>query len=180
MILNDIEIIKRVEEGDLNIDPFERNNVEPSSLDIRVSNDFVEFPRNKIVDPPSENEDLGEEIKIKDEDFYILEPKQYVLGTTVENFEIPDDLVAVVHGRSSWGRLGLVPHIEAGYIDPGFKGEITLEIANLSENKIKIPINSRIGQIVFHRMSSDCEEAYNGKYQSQEGASQTKISRDYL
>lgn len=174
MILSDKTLTKMLEEKTLVIEPIEKEQIQPASIDIRLGNTFsvVEDTSTGIVN-------LENEIKYKTitSDSYILLPNQFVLATTMEYFELPDDLTAFVEGRSSLGRMGLFIQ-NAGWVDPGFKGEITLELYNTNRCAIELKSGRRVGQLVFAKMDETALNAYNGKYQGQRGATGSRVFMD--
>ena len=174
MILSDKTILEMIEEGTLKISPIEEGQVQPASVDIRLGNTF-----SIVKDSPSGIITLENEIKYKTitTDTYILLPNQFVLATTMEYFDLPNDLTAFVEGRSSLGRMGLFIQ-NAGWVDPGFKGEITLELYNANRCAIELKAGRRVGQLVFAKMDSEALNPYNGKYQGQTGATGSRVFMD--
>lgn len=174
MILSDKTILEMIEEGTLKISPLEEGQVQPASVDIRLGNTF-----SIVEDSPSGIITLENEIKYKTitTDTYILLPNQFVLATTMEYFDLPNDLTAFVEGRSSLGRMGLFIQ-NAGWVDPGFKGEITLELYNANRCAIELKAGRRVGQLVFAKMDSEALNPYNGKYQGQTGATGSRVFMD--
>lgn len=174
MILSDKTILKMMEEGTLKISPIEEGQVQPASVDIRLGNTF-----SIVEDSPSGIITLENEIKYKTitTDTYILLPNQFVLATTMEYFDLPNDLTAFVEGRSSLGRMGLFIQ-NAGWVDPGFKGEITLELYNANRCAIELKAGRRVGQLVFAKMDNEALNPYNGKYQGQTGATGSRVFMD--
>ncbi len=174
MILSDKTILKMMDEGTLKISPLEEGQVQPASVDIRLGNTF-----SIVEDSPSGIITLENEIKYKTitTDTYILLPNQFVLATTMEYFDLPNDLTAFVEGRSSLGRMGLFIQ-NAGWVDPGFKGEITLELYNANRCAIELKAGRRVGQLVFAKMDSEALNPYNGKYQGQTGATGSRVFMD--
>lgn len=174
MILSDKTLLKMLEEKSLIIEPLEKTQVQPASVDIRLGNTFsiVEDSSTGIIN-------LENEIKYKTitSDNYILLPNQFVLATTMEYFDLPNDLTAFVEGRSSLGRMGLFIQ-NAGWVDPGFKGEITLELYNANRCGIELKAGRRVGQLVFAKMDDTALNPYNGKYQGQKGATGSKVFLD--
>lgn len=174
MILSDKTILKMMDEGTLKISPIEEGQVQPASVDIRLGNTFsiVEDSSSGIIT-------LENEIKYKTitTDTYILLPNQFVLATTMEYFDLPNDLTAFVEGRSSLGRMGLFIQ-NAGWVDPGFKGEITLELYNANRCAIELKAGRRVGQLVFAKMDGEALNPYNGKYQGQTGATGSRVFMD--
>ena len=174
MILSDKTILKMMDEGTLKISPIEEGQVQPASVDIRLGNTF-----SIVKDSPSGIITLENEIKYKTitTDTYILLPNQFVLATTMEYFDLPNDLTAFVEGRSSLGRMGLFIQ-NAGWVDPGFKGEITLELYNANRCAIELKAGRRVGQLVFAKMDGEALNPYNGKYQRQRGATASRVFMD--
>ncbi len=174
MVLSDRTINKMLESGTLQITPIERDQVQPASVDIRLGNTF-----SIVEDSPTGIITLDKEIKYKTitTDTYVLLPNQFVLATTMEYFELPDDLTAFVEGRSSLGRMGLFIQ-NAGWVDPGFKGEITLELYNVNRCAIELKAGRRVGQLVFSRTDDVAMHPYNGKYQGQKGATGSRAFMD--
>lgn len=174
MILSDKTLIKMLENKELVVEPIEKEQIQPASIDIRLGNTFsiVEDTSTGIIN-------LENEIKYKTitSDTYILLPNQFVLATTMEYFDLPDDLTAFVEGRSSLGRMGLFIQ-NAGWVDPGFKGEITLELYNANRCAIELKAGRRVGQLVFAKMDDKAINPYNGKYQGQRGATGSRVFMD--
>ncbi|MCH5325247.1 MAG: dCTP deaminase [Eubacterium sp.] len=174
MILSDKTIIKMLDEGSLTITPLEQAQIQPASVDVRLGDTFgvVEDSSKGIIT-------LDSEISYKTikTDTYLLLPGQFVLATTMEYFELPDNLTAFVEGRSSLGRMGLFIQ-NAGWVDPGFKGEITLELFNANRCAIELKAGRRVGQLVFAEMDNNALNPYNGKYQGQTGATGSRVFMD--
>ena len=174
MILSDKTLFEMIEADTLQISPLEKHQIQPASVDIRLGNTF-----SIVEDLPSGIINLEDEIPYKTivTDTYILLPNQFVLATTMENFHLPDDLTAFVEGRSSLGRMGLFIQ-NAGWVDPGFHGEITLELYNANRCAIELKAGRRIGQLVFAKMDSPAIHPYQGKYQGQKGATGSRVYLD--
>lgn len=174
MILSDSTIMKMLKEGTLKISPLTDAQIQPASVDVRLGDTFsiVEDSSTGIIT-------LENEIKYKtiQTDTYILLPGQFVLATTMEYFSLPDNLTAFVEGRSSLGRMGLFIQ-NAGWVDPGFKGEITLELFNANRCAIELKAGRRVGQLVFAEMDQNALNPYNGKYQGQKGATGSRVFLD--
>ena len=174
MILSDKTIAKMLKEGTLTIEPITEEQIKPASVDVRLGDTFsiVEDSSSGIIN-------LDNEIKYKtiQTDTYVLLPGQFVLATTMEYFELPNNLTAFVEGRSSLGRMGLFIQ-NAGWVDPGFKGEITLELFNANRCAIELKAGRRVGQLVFAEMDRDALKPYNGKYQGQKGATGSRVFMD--
>ena len=174
MILSDKNILSRLERGDLSITPLEEGQIQPASVDIRLGDTF-----SVTEDSPSGVITLDEEITYKPlrSDTYVLLPGQFILATTMEYFILPNDLTAFVEGRSSLGRMGLFIQ-NAGWVDPGFQGEITLELFNANRCAIKLQTGRRVGQLVFAQLDSEALRPYRGKYQGQRGATGSRVYLD--
>lgn len=174
MILSDKTIIKMLKEKTMFIEPLEEGQIQPASVDIRLGNTFsvVEDTSDGIIT-------MQNEVKYKTivTDKYLLLPGQFVLATTLEYFAMPDDLTAFVEGRSSLGRMGLFIQ-NAGWVDPGFEGEITLELFNANRCAIELQSGRRVGQLVFAKMDENALNPYRGKYQGQKGATGSKVFMD--
>jgi len=188
MILSDRDILGRLEEGDLAIEPIGDPDlqIQPASVDLRLGSEFLEFQRTNIscIHPDAEREVeeyITETVVAEGEDF-ILHPGDFVLGTTKERVEVPSDLIAHVQGRSSLGRLAVVIHATAGIIDPGYRGQITLELSNLGTAPVALTPGMRISQIILTELSSPAERPYGAKraskYQDQSGPQASKIGGD--
>ncbi len=174
MILSDKTIFRMLESKELIISPVEESQVQPASVDVRLGNTFsvVEDSSNGIIT-------LDNQIQYKsiETDTYLLLPGQFVLATTMEFFSLPDNLTAFVEGRSSLGRMGLFIQ-NAGWVDPGFKGEITLELYNANRCAIELKAGRRVGQLVFAQLDDNALNPYRGKYQGQRGATGSKVFLD--
>ncbi len=174
MILSDKTIMNMLQEGTLEIFPLTKEQIQPASVDVRLGNTFsvVEDSSTGIIT-------LDKEIKYKtiQTDTYVLLPGQFVLATTAEYFALPNHLTAFVEGRSSLGRMGLFIQ-NAGWVDPGFRGEITLELFNANRCAIELKAGRRVGQLVFAEMDQDALNPYNGKYQGQRGATGSMVYKD--
>ena len=174
MILSDQTIRRMLEEKSLVIEPLEERQIQPASVDIRLGNTF-----SVVEDSSAGIIDLEREIRYKtiETDKYLLLPGQFVLATTMEHIALPEDLTAFVEGRSSLGRMGLFIQ-NAGWVDPGFCGEITLELYNANRCAIELTAGRRVGQLVFARMDAPALKPYNGKYQGQRGATGSRVYLD--
>lgn len=188
MILSDRDILTRLEQGDITITPTPDldTQLQPASLDLRLGYDFQTFnyTRQALIDPadPRTFEQLTSLTQLQDGERFLVHPGEFVLATTLEHVEIPDDLLARLEGRSSIGRIGIVIHSTAGYIDPGFKGKITLEISNLGRIAVALYPRMRICQIAFEEMSSPVRSGYGekhgAKYQGQSVATASRLFED--
>lgn len=174
MILSDKTISKMLKEKSLVIEPVEDGQIQPASVDIRLGRTF-----SIVDDSPSGIITMSNEITYKtiEADRYVLLPGQFVLATTMEYFALPDNLTAFVEGRSSLGRMGLFIQ-NAGWVDPGFEGEITLELFNANRCAIELQAGRRVGQLVFALMDSPADNPYSGKYQGQKGATGSRVFMD--
>ena len=178
MILNDRKIKQLLREKELVIDPIDEKQIQPSSVDLRLGNDFLIYPEEiDILDVKSP--DLGNQLKkvVADDEGFVIQPKHFILATTREYIKLPDYLTAFVEGRSSLGRLGLFIE-NAGWVDAGFEGQITLEFYNANSRPLKIYPGMRICQLVFAKMEEPAEKPYRGKYQGQRGTTASRIYMD--
>ncbi|WP_435126878.1 dCTP deaminase [Halobaculum sp. D14] len=188
MILADTDILARLRDGDLVVDPLDDVDmqVQPASVDLRLGSEFLEFRRTNIpcIHPNDEREvdEYVTETHVPEGDDFILHPGDFVLGTTKERVEIPPDLVAHVEGRSSLGRLAIVVHATAGLCDPGFEGRITLELSNLGNAPVALSPGMRVSQLTFTELKSPAERPYGvergSKYQGQGGPQASRIGDD--
>ena len=174
MILSDKTIMKMLEKSTLVISPLEKDQIQPASVDIRLGKTY-----SILEDVPSGVITLDNKISYKTitTDTYVLLPGQFILATTMEHISLPSNLTAFVEGRSSIGRMGLFIQ-NAGWVDPGFKGEITLELFNANRCAIELKAGRRVGQLVFAEMDEVALNPYNGKYQGQRGATGSRIYMD--
>ena len=176
MVLSDRTIKRLLDEGRIEIDPYDPALMQPSSVDVRVDRFFRVFhnARYPFIDVKQPQEDLTELVEVDEETAFILHPGEFVLGSTLERVRLPDDLVARLEGKSSLGRLGLLIHSTAGYIDPGWDGQVTLELSNVANLPITIYYGMKIGQISFVQLSEPADSPYGAagvgsKYQGQKG-----------
>src|SRR5436190_1272023 len=183
-VLSDRTIRAEIEAGRISLEPFDEGMIQPSSVDIRVDRRFRVFrnARYPFIDVRQPMEELTEAVEISDEDPFILHPGEFVLGQTLERVRLPDDIVARLEGKSSLGRLGLLIHSTAGFVDAGFEGNLTLELSNVANLPVTIYFGMPIGQISFMRMDGPVERPYgsgeaNSKYQ---GQAEPTPSRFYL
>ena len=186
MVLSDRTIRSEIDAGRIVIDPFDESLVQPSSIDVRVDSRFRVFnnARYPYIDVRQEMPDLTELVEVQGGEPFILHPGEFVLGQTLEWVELPDDLVARLEGKSSLGRLGLLIHSTAGYVDPGWKGNLTLELSNVANLPIALYYGMKIGQISFFRMSSAVDRPYGSpelgsKYQGQSEPTASAFHRDF-
>lgn len=174
MILSDKTIMTLLQKGTLSISPLQESQIQPASVDIRLGNTF-----SIVEDSSAPILTFAQEMAYKEmhAEKYLLLPGQFVLATTMEYIRLPDDLTAFVEGRSSLGRMGLFIQ-NAGWVDPGFSGEITLELFNANRCAIELQAGRRIGQLVFARMDQAALHPYCGKYQGQRGATGSRVYLD--
>jgi dCTP deaminase len=184
VILSDVSIREELAEGRVIIDPLGANSVQPSSVDLRVDRLFRVFRNDTtpFIDPKQPQEDLTELVEVEEGKAFILHPGEFVLGSTLERVALPNDLVARLEGKSSLGRLGLLIHSTAGFVDAGWDGHLTLELSNVATLPIALYPGMKIGQISFLRMTTPAEHPYGStatgsKYQGQRGPTP---SRYYL
>ena len=185
-VLSDRDIRAAIEAGDVVIRPYDPNDLQPSSVDLHLDRRFRVFRNNRYpyIDVRAPQPDLTELLTIADDEPFILHPGEFVLGQTLEWVELPDDLVARLEGKSSLGRLGLLIHSTAGYVDPGWKGNLTLELSNVANLPIALYSGMRIGQISFFKMSSEVDRPYGSpelgsKYQGQSEPTASAFHRDF-
>ena len=176
MLLSDRDILAEIDAKRIVIEPYEEEMVQPSSIDFRLDKFFRIFDNHKYptIDPRADQSDLTREIEVTGEEPFILHPGEFVLGSTYEVVTLPDDLAARVEGKSSLGRLGLLTHATAGFVDPGFSGHVTLELANVATLPIKLYPGMKIGQLCFFRLTSAAlhpygSAKYGSRYQGQRG-----------
>ena len=186
MILSDRDIRAEIESGRIVVDPFVPDAVQPSSIDLHLGNRFRVFRNNRtaVIDPRQDQPELTELVEIGGDEPFILHPGEFVLGATLERVALPDDLVARLEGKSSLGRLGLLIHSTAGYVDPGWEGTLTLELSNVANLPIKLYDGMKIGQISFQRLSSAVEVGYGdarigSKYRGQTDPTASRYHADF-
>jgi dCTP deaminase len=184
VILSDISIRKAIAKGQIVIDPYHEEHVQPSSIDVTLDNLFRVFRNDTTpyIDPKEPQEDLTELVEIPEDRAFILHPGEFVLGSLAERVQLPDDLVARLEGKSSLGRLGLLIHSTAGFVDAGFDGYLTLELSNVANLPIALYPGMKIGQLSFLQMTTSAEHPYGSgatgsKYQGQRGPTP---SRSYM
>ncbi|MDQ2942014.1 MAG: dCTP deaminase [Chloroflexota bacterium] len=186
MILSDRDIRAEIAAGRIVIDPYTPDAVQPSSVDLHIDRRFRVFrnTRYPFIDVRVHQPDLTELVEITDDEPFILHPGEFVLGSTLERVALPDDLVARLEGKSSLGRLGLLIHSTAGYVDPGWDGNLTLELSNVANLPITLYHGMKIGQISFQRLSSPVEIRYGderigSKYRGQRDPTASLYHRDF-
>jgi dCTP deaminase len=186
MVLSDRTIARCLEEGRIEIDPYDDSLLQPSSVDVRVDRYFRVFRNSRYpyIDVKQEQEELTELVEVKGEEPFILHPGEFVLGSTLERVTLPDDLVARLEGKSSLGRLGLLIHSTAGFIDPGWDGHVTLELSNVANLPITIYPDMKIGQISFMQMTEPAATPYGSqsigsKYKGQRGPTPSRYWQNF-
>jgi len=186
VILSDRDIRSALEAGRIVIEPFSPDAVQPSSVDLHLDRRFRVFRNSRypFIDVRQDQPDLTELVAIEEEQPFILHPGEFVLGSTLERVSLPDDLVARLEGKSSLGRLGLLIHSTAGYVDPGWDGNLTLELSNVANLPITLYYGMKIGQISFQQMSSPVDVAYGderigSKYRGQRDPTASLYHRDF-
>ena len=186
MVLSDRTISRLLAEGRIAIDPYDSGLLQPSSVDVRVDRYFRVFhnARYRYIDVREPQEDLTEMVEVGDERPFILHPGEFVLASTLERVRLPDDLVARLEGKSSLGRLGLLIHSTAGFIDPGWDGHVTLELANVANLPITVYPGMKIGQLSFVQLTEPAEHPYGSdglgsKYQGQRGPTPSKYWQNF-
>jgi dCTP deaminase len=176
VLLSDRVILAVIDADRIRVEPFDPAMIQPSSIDFRLDRYFRVFENHRYphIDPAADQSDLTREVEPAGDEPFILHPGEFVLGSTHEVVSLPDDIAARVEGKSSLGRLGLLTHATAGFVDPGFSGHVTLELANVATLPIKLYPGMKIGQLCFFRLSSPAEhpygsEKYGSRYQGQRG-----------
>ena len=176
MLLSDRDIKAEIDAGRVKVEPFDGAMIQPSSVDVRLDRFFRVFENHKysVIDPSLEQPELTREVIADGAEPFILHPGEFVLASTYEVITLPDDIAGRLEGKSSLGRLGLLTHSTAGFIDPGFSGHITLELSNVANLPVKLFAGMKIGQLCLIKLSSPAEhpygsEKYGSRYQGQRG-----------
>ena len=176
MLLSDKDIRAQIDAGRVICEPYEPKMIQPSSIDVRLDKFFRVFENHKyeVIDPSKEQPELTREIEVGNDEHFILHPGEFVLASTYEVITLPDDIAGRLEGKSSLGRLGLLTHSTAGFIDPGFSGHITLELSNVANLPVKLYPGMKIGQLCLIKLSSAAEHPYGSaiygsRYQGQRG-----------
>ncbi|MFM1973722.1 MAG: hypothetical protein RLZZ345_806 [Actinomycetota bacterium] len=184
MLMSDRDIRASIEAGQIGLEPLDMSLLQPSSFDVRIDRFFRLFDNHKYayIDPAEPQEELTRFIEVAPDEPFILHPGEFVLGSTYEFVKLPDNVAARLEGKSSLGRLGLVTHSTAGFVDPGFNGHVTLELSNMATLPIKLWPGMKIGQLCFFQLSSPSETPYGSakylnRYQGQRGPT---ASRSYM
>ena len=185
-VLSDRDIRAAIDAGEIVIRPYDPQDLQPSSVDLHLDRSFRVFRNNRYpyIDVRQKQPDLIELLTVADDEPFILHPGEFVLGQTLEWTELPNDLVARLEGKSSLGRLGLLIHSTAGYVDPGWKGNLTLELSNVANLPIALYHGMKIGQISYFKMSSEVDRPYGSaelgsKYQGQSEPTASAFHRDF-
>jgi dCTP deaminase len=176
MLLSDRDLKAAIADGRLGLSPYDEGLIQPSSIDVRLDRYFRVFANHRYthIDPATQQDDLTELVEPSGDEPFILHPGEFVLGSTLEVISLGDDLASRLEGKSSLGRLGLLTHSTAGFIDPGFSGHVTLELSNVANLPIKLYPGMKIGQICVLQLSSPSEHpygssVYGSRYQDQRG-----------
>ena len=186
MLLSDRDILAEIDARRIELNPWDPSMLQPSSIDVRLDRFFRVFENHKYphIDPAEDQPELTREVVPDGDDPFILHPGEFALGSTYEVVALPGDVAARVEGKSSLGRLGLLTHATAGFIDPGFTGHVTLELANVATLPIKLWPGMKIGQLCFFRLTSPAEhpygsEKYGSRYQGQRGPTPSKSFQNF-
>jgi dCTP deaminase len=186
VLLSDRDIRAEIEDKRVQLDPFDAEMVQPSSIDVRLDRFFRVFENHRYphIDPAEDQPDLTRSVEPDGDEPFILHPGEFVLGSTYEVVTLPDDIAARLEGKSSLGRLGLLTHSTAGFIDPGFSGHVTLELSNVATLPIKLWPGMKIGQLCFFRLSSPAEHPYGSaktgsRYQGQRGPTPSRSFQNF-
>jgi dCTP deaminase len=186
VLLSDRDIRAEIDGGRVRLQPYDEAMVQPSSIDVRLDKLFRLFDNHKypFIDPAEDQPDLTRLIEVERDEPFILHPGEFVLGSSFEVVTLPDDLAARLEGKSSLGRLGLVTHSTAGFVDPGFSGHVTLELSNVATLPIKLWPGMKVGQLCFFRLSSPAENPYGSakygsRYQGQRGPTASRSFQNF-
>ncbi|UNS98034.1 dCTP deaminase [Streptomyces tubbatahanensis] len=186
MLLSDKDIRAEIDAGRVRIDPYDPAMVQPSSIDVRLDRFFRVFENHRYphIDPAVEQRDLTRAIEAEGDEPFILHPGEFVLASTYEVISLPDDVASRLEGKSSLGRLGLLTHSTAGFIDPGFSGHVTLELSNVATLPMKLWPGMKIGQLCMFRLTSPAEfpygsPQYGSRYQNQRGPTPSRSYQNF-
>jgi dCTP deaminase len=186
VLLSDRDILAEIDAGRLTLDPFDSEMLQPSSIDVRLDRFFRVFENHRYphIDPSVEQSDLTRLVEPEGDEPFILHPHEFVLASTYEVIGLPDDLASRLEGKSSLGRLGLLTHSTAGFIDPGFTGHVTLELSNVATLPIKLWPGMKIGQLCVFRLSSPADypygsTKYGSRYQGQRGPTPSRSFQNF-
>ena len=186
MLLSDRDIRAAIEVRDVVLEPFAAELVQPSSVDVRIDRYYRLFDNHKyaVIDPAQEQPELTRLVEVEPDEPFVLHPGEFVLASTYEVVTPAASIAARLEGKSSLGRLGLLTHSTAGFIDPGFSGHVTLELSNVATLPIKLWPGMKIGQLCFFRLSSPAEhpygsQGYGSRYQGQRGPTASRSYRNF-
>ena len=186
MLLSDRDILSEIDAKRIVIEPYDEAMIQPSSIDFRLDRFFRVFENHRYphIDPAADQSDLTREVEPEGDEPFILHPGEFVLGSTYEVVSLPDDIAARVEGKSSLGRLGLLTHATAGFVDPGFSGHVTLELSNVATLPIKLWPGMKIGQLCLFRLTTPAEHpygsaVYGSRYQDQRGPTPSRSFRNF-
>ena len=186
MLLSDRDLRKELESGRLVLDPWDPQMLQPSSVDVRLDRYFRVFQNSRYthIDPAQQQDELTSPFETPDDEPFVLHPGEFVLGSTLEVVTLPDDLASRLEGKSSLGRLGLITHATAGFIDPGFSGHITLELSNVANLPITLWPGMKIGQLCLFRLTSPAmhpygSAEYGSRYQGQRGPTPSRAHLNF-
>ncbi len=186
MLLSDRDIRAEIAANRVGVEPFDEAMIQPSSVDVRLDKFFGVFENHKysVIDPSTEQAELTREVIAEGDEPFILHPGEFVLASTYEVITLPDDIAGRLEGKSSLGRLGLLTHSTAGFIDPGFSGHITLELSNVANLPVKLFPGMKIGQLCLIKLSSPAEhpygsEKYGSRYQGQRGPTASRSFKNF-
>jgi dCTP deaminase len=186
VLLSDRDIRAEIQAGRIGLEPYDSEMVQPASVDIRLDRFFRTFEnhRYQFIDPRQDQPDMTRSVEVRPDESFVLHPGEFVLGSTFEVVTLPDDIAARVEGKSSLGRLGLLTHATAGFIDPGFSGHVTLELSNVANLPVTLWPGMKIGQLCFIKMSSSSEHpygssVYGSRYQNQRGPTASRSFQNF-
>lgn len=186
MLLSDRDLRAEIDAGRVVLEPYESGMIQPSSVDVRLDRFFRTFENHRYphIDPAIEQSDLTRLVEVDPADSFVLHPGEFVLASTYEVITLPDDIAGRLEGKSSLGRLGLLTHSTAGFIDPGFSGHVTLELSNVATLPILLYPGMKIGQLCLFRLSSAAEfpygsQKYGSRYQGQRGPTQSRSWQNF-
>ena len=186
VLLSDRDILAEIDADRVQLDPLDRDMIQPSSIDVRLDRFFRVFDNHKYphIDPAADQTDLTRAVEVASDETFVLHPGEFVLGSTYELVTLPDDVAARLEGKSSLGRLGLLTHSTAGFIDPGFSGHVTLELANVATLPIVLYPGMKIGQLCFFRLTSPADNPYGSakygsRYQGQRGPTASRSHANF-
>jgi dCTP deaminase len=186
VLISDRDIRAHLDANRIGLDPYDPSMVQPSSVDVRIDRYFRLFDNHRYahIDPAEEQPELTRLVEVDPDEAFILHPGEFALASTYETVTLPDDVAARLEGKSSLGRLGLLTHSTAGFIDPGFSGHITLELSNVATLPIKLWPGMKIGQLCFFQLSSPAEHPYGSgqygnRYQGQRGPTASRSHQNF-